>query len=222
MPRLNRTEFFARRTSLQTNWATGGHLLRRLTAEQQWALRDFYLFGHDLSEFDVIARRDAAVAAQPDLAKSAGLAYRSFATLDAQARQRAEAAIAPLRAQPQLAPAPRRRRRGPSRLIAWSDPDRPIDMKLLAETLVDLAKQREAQEKNRTTDTETPPPDDPIPVKARHGRRTDDLEAPAKNRNGKQENPRSEDLGFPRTPTATTTATTNETENVPIENEESY
>ena len=158
MPRLNRSEFFARRTSLQTSWATGGHLLRRLTVEQQWALQDFYLFGHDLSESDVIARRDAAVAAQPDLAKAAGLAYRSFATLDAQAHQRAEAAIAPLREQHQLAPAPRRRRRGPSRLIAWSDSDRPTDMKLLAEALVELAKQREAQDKNRTADPAAPHP----------------------------------------------------------------
>jgi hypothetical protein len=221
MPRLNRTEFFARRTRLQTSWATGGHLLRRLTAEQQWALQDFYLFGHDLSEPDVIARRDAAIAAQPDLAKVAGLAYRSFSTLDAQARQRAEAAIAPLRAQPQLAPAPRRRRRGPSRLIAWSDPDRPTDMKLLAETLVELAKQREAQDKNRTADTETPPPDDPKQVKSPRAGRTDGLEPPAGNRNKKQENPRSEDLGFPRNPAAATTTTTNETANVPIETNES-
>ncbi|GGH33784.1 hypothetical protein GCM10010921_01020 [Microbacterium album] len=37
--------------------------------------------GNDLSESDVIARRDAPVDAQPDLAKAAGLAYR-FATLD--------------------------------------------------------------------------------------------------------------------------------------------
>jgi len=221
MPRLNRTEFFARRTSLQTSWATGGRLLRRLTLEQQWALQDFYLFGHDLSESDVIGGRDAAVAAQPDLAKAAGLAYRSFATLDAQARQRAEAAIAPLCTQHQLEPAPRRRRRGPSKLIAWSDPDRPTDMKLLAETLVELARQREAQEKNRIADTEAPPPDDPTRAKSPRAGRTDGLEAPAGNRNRKQENPRSEDLGFPRTPTETTTATTNETENVPIATNES-
>lgn len=221
MPRLSRAELFARRTSLQTHWATGGHLLRRLTVEQQWALQDFYVFGHDLSESDLIARRDAAVSAQADLAKVAGLAYRSIASLDAQARQRARAAIAPLRAQHKLAPAPRRRRRGPSRLIAWSDPDRPTDMKLLAETLVELAKQREAQKKNRTADSEAHPPDDPPRVKPWRGRRTDDLEAPTGNRNGKRENPSSEDLRSPRTPTAATTVTTNETENAPIDTEES-
>ncbi len=62
-------------------------------------------------------------------------------------------------------------------------------MKLLAETLVELAKERAAQEKNRTAGPEAPQPDDPKQVKSLRAGRTDDLEAPVGNRNRNQKTP---------------------------------
>lgn len=162
MPRLNHPEYFARRSALRTDWRQGAPVLRRLTAEQQWALHDFYLLSHDLPDAEVLTRRDTAVESQPTLTRSADMAYRSFTTHEARARQQAEPTTTTAQGDGPIAKTSLRRSgRGARPLIAWSDPNRPTDRKLLAEALILNAKNHQARDEARAAEGH---PGAPIPA----------------------------------------------------------
>jgi len=147
MPRLTNGQYIERREQLRLDWQEGGQEIRRLSLEQQWSIHDFYLPGQNLPESELIARRDAAIEQEPDLAKRAGLAYRSFAASYPREQQAAPTGPTPA-AQLEPVVLTQHKTRG-QRIVVWSDPDHVPDMKRLAETLLAIGKEQAAQAKRR-------------------------------------------------------------------------
>jgi len=133
MPRVNATEYQNRRAALKSDWDEGGTLIRRLSAEQQRALHDYYLFAQAVDSAELKTARAEAVQNDPDLTLRARLAYRSFAELRNKDRQKSQ----PVETMSRLTRVSTRR--GNREIVVFSELHSATSAKRLAQILVQAA-----------------------------------------------------------------------------------
>lgn len=79
MPRLSHFVYLQHRLALRADWLAGGFAFVVLTAEEQWAIHDFYEPTLDLSEDELRELRRRVTREQPSLPQRAGKAYARIA-----------------------------------------------------------------------------------------------------------------------------------------------
>lgn len=140
MPRINNTDYRARRAALQTDWEKGSPLLSQLTIEQSHALRAFYQFDVPLRAENFSAARAEATKRDENLVARAGLAYRAFGKLKSQRQSNAD--TSPSMTRGSLSAVTTAPRTSSRRIGAFSDYNPDIDPEQIARIIIDMAQEQ--------------------------------------------------------------------------------